>query len=367
MEIQPITMMRKAYATLLLILTVGVAVQAGNPDRAGESGAPELTITPWIRLAGLHGMNNSRVMGIEAMNANVAGLAFTRKTEFVFSRAHWLQGSDIYIHSAGIAQKFGKSKANVLGISLMSFDFGDIQRTTTSNPEGGLGTFKPQFFNIGLAFSREFSKRIYAGALVRIISEKIDDLSAFGFCVDLGIQYVTGKLDNARFGIALRNVGTPMSFSGDGLVFRGNAPEAEYQQSLSQRTEKYELPSLLNIGVSYDIYLDNIKNDKTLPHDHRLSVIINYTAYSFGKDNVGGGLEYSWKDYLMIRGGYRWEKGLTSGNERTTVFTGFSAGASFQFPLKKGKENPPTIGLDYAFQATSPFSGVHYYGLRFNL
>ncbi len=360
------TMMRKIFITVVIALS-GCAAWAGNPDRAGESGAPELTITPWIRLAGLHGMNNSRVFGIEAMNSNIAGMAFTRKTEFVFSRAHWLQGSDVYINSAGIAQRFGKNRANVLGLSIMSFDFGNIQRTTTSNPDGGLGEFKPQFFNIGIAFSREFSKRIYAGVLVKLISEKIDDLAAFGFCVDLGIQYVTGKLDNARFGIALRNVGTPMSFSGDGLVFRGESPEGDYLQSVSQRTAKYELPSLLNIGASYDLYLDNIKNDKTLPYHHRLSIIVNYTAYSFGKDNVGGGLEYSWRDYVMIRGGYRWEKGITDDAQRTTVFTGFSAGASFQFPLKKGKEHPPTIGLDYAFLATSPFSGVHYYGLRFNL
>ncbi len=359
---------RRLFAGLMVLLCVGVA-WAGNPDRAGEAGAYELTINPWSRSAGLMGMNSSRVLGLEAERINVAGLAFTHKTEVLFSRTHLMQGTDIFINSFGIAQRLGKQdeNANVISLSFMALDFGEIERTTTSNPEGGLGTFKPQFFNIGVAFSREFSKRIYAGALLRVVSERIDNLRAFGFCVDMGIQYVTGPLDNVRFGISLRNVGTPMKFGGDGLIFRGLAPEGEYQQSISQRTEKFELPSLLNIGASYDFYLDNMSNEKDKPHDHRLSVLFNFTSNSFGKDQVGGGLEYSWKDFLMIRAGYRWEKGIFDDAERTSVYLGYSGGFSAQFPLKKDKKDSPTIGIDYAYLATSPFKGTHHYGIRFNL
>lgn len=353
----------------IVITLCGSITRAGNPDRAGEAGAYELTINPWARSAGLFGMNSSRVMGLEAERVNIAGLAFARKTEIIFARTHWVQGTDIFINAAGVAQKFGKDKANVLGFSFMSIDLGEIDRTTTSNPDPGeLGTFKPQFFNMGISFARAFSNHINAGATVRIVSERIDDLKAFGFCVDLGIQYVTGKLDNARFGIALRNVGTPMKYTGDGLIFRGPAPLGDYQQSQSQRTEKFELPSLLNIGMSYDIYADNLKNDKEKPHDHRVSVIFNFTSNSFGKDQVGGGLEYSWKDYFMVRGGYRWEKGITDDVERTTWYRGYSGGFSAEVPLKKSKgSESPTLGIDYAYLFTSPFSGTHHYGLRFNL
>ena len=360
--------MKRIFSLTVLMFLSGVIAFSGNPDRAGEAGAYELTINPWTRNAGFFGMNSSRTMGLEAERINVAGLAFTRKTEVLFSRAHWLQGSDIFINTAGIAQKIGKNEADVLGITFMALDFGEINRTTTSNPEGGLGTFKPQFFNMGLSYARAFSNRIFAGATVRIVSERIDNLAAFGFCVDMGIQYVTGKLDNARFGIALRNVGTPMKFSGDGMTFRGQAPQGDYQQSQSMRSEKFELPSLLNIGISYDIYADNLKNNKDLAHDHRVTVLFNFTSNSFGKDHVGGGLEYSWKDILMIRGGYRWEKGITNDLERTSAFTGYSGGFSAQFPLKKSKgAESPTIGLDYAYLATTPFSGTHFYGVRFNL
>jgi len=362
----------KRFVTIVVLLAACMSSAfAGNPDRAGEAGASELLINPWARSGGLFGMNNSRAMGLEAERVNIAGLAFIHKTEAVFTRTHWLQieGSEAFafINAAGVGQKFGKDKENAMSFTFMSMNFGEIERTTTSNPEGGLGTYEPQFFNMGLGFARTFSKRIYAGANVRIISERIDDLKAFGFCVDLGIQYVTGKLDNAHFGISLRNIGTPMKFSGDGLVFRGAAPEGTYQQSQSQRTEKFELPTQLNIGASYDIYADNLKNDKDKPHNHRISVIFNYASNSFGKDNVGGGLEYSWKEYFMLRAGYRWEKGINDDNDRTTAYRGISAGFSAQVPLKKGKENGPAIGIDYAYLVSSPFKGTHQYGVRFIL
>jgi len=354
----------------LLLIAISVHdTRAGNPDRAGEAGAYELTINPWARSAGLFAMNSSRVMGLEAERINVAGMAFTKKTEVIFARTHWVQGTDIFINTAGVAQKFGKNKADVLGFSFMALDLGEFYTTTTSNPDPGeLPSFKPQFLNMGVSYARAFSNHINAGATLRIITEHIADLKAFGFCVDLGIQYVTGKFDNARFGVALRNVGTPMKYTGDGLIFRGNAPEGGYQMSQSQRTEKYELPSMLNIGMSYDLYADNLRNEKDKPHHHRISAMFNFTSNSFGKDQVGGGVEYSWREYLTIRGGYRWEKGITNDAERTSWFLGYSAGFSAEMPLKKSKGfEGPSIGVDYAYLGTSPFSGTHHYGLRFNL
>ena len=346
--------------------TVGLA---GNPDRAGEAGAYELLINPWVRSGGLFGMNSARIMGLEAERHNVAGLAFTHRTEVVLARTHWYQGTDIFVNSLGIAQNLAKEdrNASVLSFSFMALDFGEIERTTTNNPEGGLGTYRPQFFNMGLGFSKEFSKRIYAGAVLRVVSERIEDVKAFGFCIDLGIQYVTGKLDNVHFGIALRNVGTPMKYGGDGLIFRGSAPQGDYQQSISQRTEKFELPSLLNLGIAYDLYADNLQNDPEAKHDHRISIMVNFTSNSFGKDHVGGGVEYAWKEYFMLRAAYRWQKGINDDLERTDLYKGFSAGFSAQVPLKKGKENGPSLGLDYAYLISSPFNGTHQYGLRFNL
>ena len=57
---------------LLLLLNNAFA---GNPDRQGEAGAYELLMNPWARSAGLHTLTTANIMGVEALQLNVAGLA----------------------------------------------------------------------------------------------------------------------------------------------------------------------------------------------------------------------------------------------------------------------------------------------------
>ena len=140
---------------LIVLLLTSQSVWAGNKDRQGEAGASELLLNPWARSSGWDGINTACVKGIESLNLNVAGLAFTRKTELVFSHTIWLQGTGISLNTVGFSQSLGK-KGGVLGFDVTSFDFGDIPITTTSLPEGGLGTFSPQYINGALAYSKVF-------------------------------------------------------------------------------------------------------------------------------------------------------------------------------------------------------------------
>ncbi|MCC6689889.1 MAG: hypothetical protein IT235_00005, partial [Bacteroidia bacterium] len=90
-------------ATILL----SVNVFAGNADRSGSAGATELLINPWARNSGQAGSNSASVKGLEATFLNVAGIAFTRKTELIFSHTNWLSGTDININSFGFTQHVG--------------------------------------------------------------------------------------------------------------------------------------------------------------------------------------------------------------------------------------------------------------------
>jgi hypothetical protein len=356
---------KKILAAAVTVLVSNCFTYAGNPDRTGEAGAYELLVNPWARTNGLNSMNSARVEGLEAMNLNVAGLTFTQKTEILFSRTHLLQGSQVYFNAFGIGQAFGKHKENVVGVTFTSVDLGEIERTLTTNPEGGVGTFKPTFLNIGVAYSRAFSEAIRAGLVFRLINQRIDDLSASGFALDAGIQYVTGKRDNIRFGIALRNVGTPMKFSGNGLTFRGGAPQGDFQMSQEQRTEKFQLPTQLNIGGSYDFLIG--PNKEKGKHLHRATVVANFTSNAFGKDNIGGGIEYSFRELFVLRAGYKYEDGLLKVEERTNAHTGLGAGMTVNVPLSKKKYEGPMLGIDYAYRTSSPFAGTHSFGARINL
>jgi hypothetical protein len=90
--------------------------------------------------------------------------------------------------------------------------------------------------------------------------------------------------------------------------------------------------------------------------------VVNFTSNSFSRDNIGGGLEYSFKNQFIIRGGGIYEKDILNSKLRGNVFLGPSGGFSAILPLNNEKET--SVGLDYSFRATNPFKGVHTIGLR---
>jgi len=328
---------------------------AGNEQRAGQAGASELLINPWARTSGWAGANIAGVRGIEGMYSNVAGLAFIQKTELIFSQTQWLKTGDdavSNISSFGFAQKIGES--GVLGFSIMSMDFGEIDITTTQNPLGGeLGSFSPKFMNIALSYAKIFSNSIYGGMTIKMISEQISNVGANGIALDAGIQYVTGAKDNLKFGISLKNVGPRLSFTGDGFAFRGFAgDEDDYKMTVQQRSSELELPALLNIGISYDV---NVLR-------HRLTGAGTFTSNSFQKDQYRLGGEYSYREMFMVRLGYTYEDGIRTPSTRTTALRGPSGGFTIELPM--GDTN---FGLDYSYRHTDPFQGSHSIGARINL
>ncbi len=351
--------MRKTFRTLLILaMTLPLIGKGGNPDRAGQAGATELLINPWPKSSGWGGVNTGSVRGVEAIFGNVAGVALTKKIEVAFAHSVWMKGSGMSINTLGGSFKVGEGSA--MGISIMSLSFGDIPITTVDQPEGGLGDFSPQFLNISLCYSKAFSNSIFGGLNLKVVNESISNVNATGVALDAGIQYVTGfnaDRDNFKVGITLKNVGTPMKFGGDGLSTRvlvtGVSPTYEY--TVEQRANGFEIPSLLGIGLTYDAKLAT---------DHRLSFGVGFTSNSFTQDNYQGGLEYAFKEYFMLRGGYVYEENISNDKLRTTVFTGPCAGLTIQVPLGK---NNTKFGIDYSYRATNPFDGTHTFGAYFIL
>lgn len=346
------------------LITTSFQATAGNPDRAGQAGAAQLLINPYARSAGWAGCNGARSKGLESQYTNVAGISSTKKTELMFMRSAWLVGTGININTFGLTQKVGETGA--IGLGIMSINAGKIERTTEDQPEGGLGTFTPRFTNIALSYAKGFSDNIAGGITLRVISEGIDNVKAQGVSIDAGIQYHTGKYDHIHLGVALKNVGPKMQYKGDGLSSQKtvtNAYGIEYQLTGSSKSAAFELPALLNISGAYDIYL--LKDTTGRLKTHRVTIAANYTSNSFTKDNYLVGLEYGWKDIVMVRAGMVTEKGIFQGEgNRTTAFTGPSCGATVEIPFGEKKS---TVGVDYSYRFTNPFGGVHSFGVRINL
>lgn len=357
--------MKKILTLIMITVLTGSIVFAGNPDRRGEAGAYELLMNGWARSSGFWSMNSASVRGIEAERINPAGIAFAKRTEIAASYTLWLQGSGVGVAHVGVAQQF--KETNVVALSIQALNLGTIERTTTQSPEGGLGTYRPTFINIGVSYAKMFSNSISGAVTARLVNESLGNLGAFGFSIDAGLQYVTGPKDNIHFGVALRNVGTPMKFKGDGLgTSQQIISSTTYQLTVDNRPNKFELPTQLNIGIAYDFWMGKKKEvqPKVYKQDFRLTALANFTSNAFGYDNYGVGVEFGWKEMLMLRAAYRFEQGQFKKSTRLNVYTGFAAGLTFDAPLKK---DGPRLGIDYSFRMTQPYAGTHSIGLHFNL
>jgi hypothetical protein len=357
--------MKNIYRLLIAIFFLGLVVVptfqtfAGNKDRSGQAGASELMINPWARSTGWGSVGTSCTMGLEAMYTNIAGTAFTKGTEMIFSYTNWLSGSGVNVMAFGFSQQLGKS-GGVLSAAFMSMSFGEITITTTNSPQGGLGTFKPSYLNINLSYAKAFSNSIYGGLNVKLINEAIADASAMAVAIDAGVLYVTGEKEQIKFGVALKNIGSNLKFRGDGLSFRGIIPSHGNDNDLftvEQRSATYELPATLRIGASYDFNINDL---------NKIILAGNFTSNSFTKDQFTLGLEYDLKYYLGLRAGYTYQGGMFSSDlaDRGTVFTGLNCGFTVSVPFNKEKGSG--IAIDYSYRSTNPYSGTHAVGLKIN-
>jgi len=354
--------LKTAFA-LSLGLLLSTNMFAGDPDRSGQAGATQLVVNPWPSSSGLGGSNMGSIGGVEAMNLNPAGILNVRNNEFEVSHAIWLGGLGVSINSFGLCQRVGKDKENAIGLSITSFDFGNIPFTTENAPQSTGQTYTISMLNIGLDFAHRFSDNITAGFLVRGVSEGIPNTQATGVSLDAGIQYVAGKNDRYHFGVALRNIGPSMSYTGDGLSSYGVLDGTSNDVQLTKPTQSFELPSLLDIAGGYDIIVPDSATR------NNLSVNASFISNAFAEDQFAVGLEYSYRGFLKLRGGLVYQSGEFT-TSSPSAFAGPCGGISIDIPFGKdqgNKEKTKRLAVEYSYRAAGVFGGTHTFGLRLNM
>ncbi len=313
-------------------------------------------MNPWAPSAGLHSLGTSNITGVEAMRLNPAGMVRAGGTQVMLGYANYLQGADISMQAFGVTSPIGENGA--IGLNIMSLDFGDVPVTTTSQPDGTGALLNLSYINIGLSYSHMFENKVSVGFTLRGVSEATSDVSAFGFAIDAGVQYATGENDEFKFGVSLRNLGNRMSFGGQGLAVAVASPDSRdpNEITVNQRATPFEMPSVANIGASYD-FLSNVEL-------HRVTLVANFTANSFSRDQIGAGLEYAFKEQFVGRLGYRTDMESDEDSD-PPLYNGLSAGASVRVPLKGDISR--RFSIDYAWRSTRIYNGTHNIGLSLSI
>ena len=258
--------------------------------------------------------------------------------------------ADINVSYGAVAAKFGE--IGTFGFSVKTLAFGDIPLTTVDDPEGLSGRiYSPTYMTLGLSYGRKLTESITAGFNVKMITEKIDRVDATGMAFDLGVQYdgLVG-VQGLQLGVTVKNIGPQLRYSGSGLYryatsSEGNRPEQRY---LIQGAG-FELPSLIEIGVSY---VGKVRDNMV----YSLNGSFTNNNLYLDEYRLGGEYGFLMKDVRLFgRAGYSF-LGKASDNDR--LF-----GATFGFGLSYDTGGVD-LTLDYAYRDVKYFSSNNVFSLK---
>ncbi len=337
------------FTALMALVILSVQALAGGGNRKGTSGADELLLPVGVRGMSMSGSNLSGVSGVDAIYWNPAGLSnTTTSAEVMFSHTNWFGGVGVDYVAIGTAfTGFGN-----LGFTVKSISFGDIIQTTEQTPDGTGATYTPTFVTVGLTYSRALTDRIRAGVTANLVTERLSRSSASGLAIDIGLQYQgLAGMRGLQLGVALRHLGPNMKYDGSDMYRVSQESNARRDaQLLKLETAGFQLPTTLEIGMGYTAKVSDL---------HSVTLSGSFQNNNFLDDQYRIGAEYSFRDWLYLRGGYNLAPEADTDKENKTTFVyGASIGAGVRYDAGDIK-----LGVDYGYNTTKIFNGIHAFSL----
>ena len=329
----------KKILLIILTLLIATSVYAGDVARKGTTGAEQLLIPVGARGIATGGSFLANINGLESIYYNPAGLDVIPRTEAMFSYVNYL--ADINISYFAVGTSLGDFGS--LGFDLKSLDFGNIPVTTVEFPDGTGSTYSPTFLTLGLTYSKVLTDRISIGTNFKLITERIQNSSASGFAMDAGVQY--RFTESLMIGVAVKNIGTNMEYSGQDLTTRtqipGTVPGAT-SGSYEVVTESFQIPSYFQASITYAVDFNEQNN---------LLLASSYTANNALEDIANFGLEYGFMQTFFVRGGYN----MLMENTADYIY-GFTFGAGIDYKIG----GDVGFMFDYAYRDVKDFPGSNH-------
>lgn len=335
---------------LVLITSMSAIALAGGGSRKGTSGADELNVPVGARNSSMGGSFLAGVSGVDAIFWNPAGLsASNNSAEVMFSHTNQIGavGTDYFALGVNFSG-FGH-----LGFTVKSLGFGDLKLTTERTPDGTDATFTPTFVTVGITYSRALTDRIRAGVTANLVTERISRSSASGLAMDIGLQYQgLGGLKGLQLGVALRHLGPNMKYEGSDLYRVAEEQGTNRDpQLLKIEAAGFQLPTTLEIGMAYTTALAEL---------HSVTVAGTFQNNNFFDDQYRVGLEYSFRNFFYLRGGWALAPEADDDIEtKSSYIFGGSFGAGLKYDAGDIK-----LGLDYGYNMSEYFDGQHTIGLN---
>ena len=234
-------------ATAVLMLS---SLALGQGSRMGTASSTQIQVVQGARyLSG--GGAAANAVGMDAVYWNPAGLALSENgVDAIFSNRQYI--AEIDNNFFGVSVDFIGMK---MGVSVRTFNIGDINETTVFQPDGTGQVFTPNFSILGATASKRLSDNTSVGINANFIRESFGRVAASGMAFDLGVQYKSlAGMEGLDAGFVLRNFGQPVKYDGEGLgvaatAVDGDRPVEYYKIDAAA----YDLPFAFDMGLSYNI------------------------------------------------------------------------------------------------------------------
>ena len=340
--------LQRLLCILLIFSFAAVEAFGSGQDRAGTSAAPELRIPVGARYLAMGGAQIATVSGLEAIYWNPAGVDLSpTDANAIFSYRQYI--ADMNMDFVAVSGRIGSMGS--IGLSFRSLNIGNINVTTMDQPDGTGQILNPNYFILGLTYSKQLTDRVSIGANFNLINESFGRVSGSTFSIDAGVEYNDlFSVSGLAVGVVVKNLGASMKYGGNALFKLAEDPNSDRGPTYYQMdAQASQLPSEVSIGVSYMKKLDD---------QNSLTVSGTFQNNNYTYDNYKVGLEYSYRNTFYVRGGYVATPQATS--ETPDIFQNYSLGAGVN--LKQFSDID--LELDYAYVPVKYFTANNVFSLR---
>lgn len=316
------------FIFLFLISLIDVKAQLFpvlGGQRAGISTAQFLKIGVGGRASAIGDAFIAMANDASALYWNPAGLVQFDDNQILFSHNQWV----VDINHDFLGAVYHLDETNAFGVALTSLSMKDMPVTTEFAPFGTGEYFGYSDVAVAVTYSRRMTDKFSFGGTVRYIEETLDKLKMRGVMIDLGTYYWTG-LGTSRFAVTVSNFGNQIAPDGE-VVLVGKRSKSDWQS--------FSPPTIFRIGFAIEPYQDDI---------NKVTTAIQLNHPNDNSENVSTGIEYSWKNIVFLRGGYKFNV-----DEQN-----YSFGAGVNLPIEIAN-----FTLDYAYSNFTRLGSAHRFSI----
>lgn len=332
----------------IVIFGIGLLVSIGFAEEVTKTGTTAgkfLSIDVGARSVAMGGAFVAVANDASAMFWNAAGIATLSNPEVFVSYTKWL--ADINYNYSGFVLPLKNWGTFGLNASFLSMEA--MEKTTIDEPNGTGEYFDAGSFAFGICYAKSLTDRFAIGFNGKYIRESIYHSRAQGVALDIGTLFTTPLYD-MKLGMSISNFGTKMRMTGDDMLVQHDIDPMisgnNGNISADLRTDAFDLPLILRIGVSLDL-LQGVENN-------HLVLSIDALHPNDNKECLNLGCEYMYRNQIFLRAGY---KSLFSPDSQQ----GLTLGGGIRLGISNGRK----LALDYAYQDFGILTNVQRFSIGF--